>query len=508
MKAAKKNLFGFGGKKKKKRGLVSRAKSAARRLQEIDRAAEIARRKEALVLRKLELAEAEQRRREWEKQERERRQREKKEERERKKRLLAEQAHRKREQKIAQRERESIEMESPQYRKVYGTRGRKPKGIGWEMWNPEGQKENGIVSRWRARRIAGRLYKKELKHKARAGRAAKKRGEAERKAMLFNPKKSVARGKSAPRKNAAKPSAKRNTAKPSAKARTNPVITPQAAKKLLRANVGNRPVDTQKVAAMAKLMERGIYKTTQPLVFTNGLLTDGQHRLLAVVRSGVPLRTKIQRRTVRANPLGEITSSMLSGAAAGAAGAVAGAALAPTVSEWFKKKRKKNTATKNATAKPKHNAARPRNVSRRFEDFTGRKNTGTVGVFYTPPGAPTDLAQLGRLDYLKLENGQTLHFKRNPAVLCASGGHKLYIGLKRPYTMPKGVPNGQALNYGRVKEVGYTTAKPHLYGHHRPIHFYHYFGEADGRRPALVLQNGRLALVGGGVSIRREGIVN
>ena len=65
-------------------------------------------------------------------------------------------------------------------------------------------------------------------------------------------------------------------------------ISPQRASQMLSLNTHNRPVSRFHVDRLASAMERGQWKTTGQGIQMNGTrLLDGQHRLMAVVQSGV-----------------------------------------------------------------------------------------------------------------------------------------------------------------------------------------------------------------------------
>lgn len=73
------------------------------------------------------------------------------------------------------------------------------------------------------------------------------------------------------------------------------IVTPELAESLLERNVMNRPIDKGVVNFMAASMARGEWKITHQGValdgdFDSGRLLDGQHRLHAVIKSGVPVR--------------------------------------------------------------------------------------------------------------------------------------------------------------------------------------------------------------------------
>jgi hypothetical protein len=85
----------------------------------------------------------------------------------------------------------------------------------------------------------------------------------------------------------------------------------------------------------------------------------------------------------------------------------------------------------------------------------------------------------------------------------------MVIGLKQPFAVPNGLNPDKRYDYGEVAVIEYTARKPHLYGANSPEYpFYHNFGDEGGSRPHLILQNGTLALKGGGYGIQREGIRN
>jgi len=70
-------------------------------------------------------------------------------------------------------------------------------------------------------------------------------------------------------------------------------ITPEWAQKTLNEkNAGNRPMNKLHVASLAKEMKRGKWKVNGDTICLNGTrLIDGQHRLAAVVASGVSIQT-------------------------------------------------------------------------------------------------------------------------------------------------------------------------------------------------------------------------
>jgi len=68
-------------------------------------------------------------------------------------------------------------------------------------------------------------------------------------------------------------------------------ITPEWAQRILETkNTGNRPVRKQKVDEYAKVIKAGKWQLNgQTITLGENRLIDGQHRLLAVVKAGVPI---------------------------------------------------------------------------------------------------------------------------------------------------------------------------------------------------------------------------
>lgn len=74
-------------------------------------------------------------------------------------------------------------------------------------------------------------------------------------------------------------------------------ITPKKAAEYLLKNTRNRAIREAGVSVLRKIMEAGKYEvTTSGIGFDiNGVLCDGQHRLLAIIRSGVTVRCAVFR---------------------------------------------------------------------------------------------------------------------------------------------------------------------------------------------------------------------
>lgn len=74
-------------------------------------------------------------------------------------------------------------------------------------------------------------------------------------------------------------------------------ITPKTAKEYLKFNVSNRPLHTKTVEFYAEQMRKGQWKLNgEGICFAEGgALLNGQHRLQAVVRAGVPVQMLVIR---------------------------------------------------------------------------------------------------------------------------------------------------------------------------------------------------------------------
>lgn len=78
---------------------------------------------------------------------------------------------------------------------------------------------------------------------------------------------------------------------------TEETITPETAGDYLAHNTKNRPIGHRYVTQLANALERGEWVMTGDSIkfAPDGTLMDGQHRLLAVIQSGVPIKTLVVR---------------------------------------------------------------------------------------------------------------------------------------------------------------------------------------------------------------------
>lgn len=75
-------------------------------------------------------------------------------------------------------------------------------------------------------------------------------------------------------------------------------VTPQLASEWLKLNMTNRPLRDRNINDYATLMLRGLWSQTSPETIkfnTKGILLDGQHRLAAIVKSGISIDMLIHR---------------------------------------------------------------------------------------------------------------------------------------------------------------------------------------------------------------------
>lgn len=80
---------------------------------------------------------------------------------------------------------------------------------------------------------------------------------------------------------------------------TEEVITPALAEKMLKQNRQNRPIRDTHVAFLVNEMVTGNWESMNgdTIIFHRGVLIDGQHRLKAVVLSGVTIRSYVVHKT-------------------------------------------------------------------------------------------------------------------------------------------------------------------------------------------------------------------
>lgn len=75
-------------------------------------------------------------------------------------------------------------------------------------------------------------------------------------------------------------------------------VNPEQAKLWLSNNPNNRPINTLKVNKYAKMMKNGLwnFKESTPIqINKNEVLINGQHRLSAILQTGLTVKMRIQK---------------------------------------------------------------------------------------------------------------------------------------------------------------------------------------------------------------------
>lgn len=132
--------------------------------------------------------------------------------------------------------------------------------------------------------------------------------------------------------------------------------------------------------------------------------------------------------------------------------------------------------------------------------------SGKVSELKAANSAPSDLARIGKLVFIKLA-GASAQTRIPGAMVAVDKSGKLWLcGSRAPMFRQKAKP-GEALDYGYIDQVCYFTTKRHL--DNAPTEYVHSFGEEGGKRPRLLVDHeGMPILRGGDYKITADGIVN
>lgn len=157
--------------------------------------------------------------------------------------------------------------------------------------------------------------------------------------------------------------------------------------------------------------------------------------------------------------------------------------------------------------KAKHRRPRPNPSLREVAETFQGKASGTISEFKAADSAPSDLARIGRLVFIKLA-GRGKQLSVPGAMVAVTKAGKLWIvGSRAPMFNRKAKP-GEALDFGEIDKICYETAKAHIEPGRR-VEYVHSFGEEGGRKPRLLIDHeGMPILRGGSYQIKSEGIVN
>lgn len=126
----------------------------------------------------------------------------------------------------------------------------------------------------------------------------------------------------------------------------------------------------------------------------------------------------------------------------------------------------------------------------------GRQPDGVVQV-HRPPTAPPELAELGRLVDIELEDGTRVVFPRDVSLAVATEGSRLYIVGRDPV---------MSTHTGRIHAISYQGAKGR---DQKPYVWRHVFAENGGAKPRLsAYANGeaRIERAGSRYTVKAEGI--
>lgn len=139
------------------------------------------------------------------------------------------------------------------------------------------------------------------------------------------------------------------------------------------------------------------------------------------------------------------------------------------------------------------------------QTFQGKAN-GHVSEYKAANSAPSDLARIGKLVFLKLSGGKQTRVPGGMVAVDSKG--KLWLTAKRAPVFTKKAKPGTMLDFGPVDQICYETAKAHIESG-RTTEYVHKFGEDGGKRPHLLVDaEGMPILRGGDYQIKSEGIVN
>lgn len=151
-----------------------------------------------------------------------------------------------------------------------------------------------------------------------------------------------------------------------------------------------------------------------------------------------------------------------------------------------------------------------------YEKFHGKPST-TTKIVTVEEDVPAEVADCGKLLQLDVfidgdRMASELKAKGNVRVWTTPEGGQIYFGLGDQsidieaigmgYLLPK-----DHITIGPVKMIHYLSAKD--FHNFEPVHYYHRFGEQDGKMPWLNydVRSRRMYLTGGTYQVRREGIV-
>jgi len=145
-------------------------------------------------------------------------------------------------------------------------------------------------------------------------------------------------------------------------------------------------------------------------------------------------------------------------------------------------------------------------VNELAQTFQG-KVSGAVSEYKAANAAPSDLARIGKLVFLKLRDVRRQIAAPGAMVAVDTKGKLWLTSTRAPMFNNKAKP-GTVNDFGEVEKICYLTAKAHV-GNGELTEYVHEFGEDGGARPHLLVDaEGMPILQGGAYRIEKAGIVN
>lgn len=144
-----------------------------------------------------------------------------------------------------------------------------------------------------------------------------------------------------------------------------------------------------------------------------------------------------------------------------------------------------------------------RELSKTFQG----KASGAVAEYKAANSAPSDLARIGKLVFIKL-SGSGKQTRVPGAMVAVDSKGKLWLTANRAPMFSQKAKPGQMLDFGEVDKLCYLTAKKHI-ENGALTEYVHAFGEDGGKRPRLLIDHeGMPVLRGGDYKIASAGIIN
>jgi len=133
--------------------------------------------------------------------------------------------------------------------------------------------------------------------------------------------------------------------------------------------------------------------------------------------------------------------------------------------------------------------------------------SGAVSEYKAANSAPSDLARIGKLVFLKLRDVRR-QITAPGAMVAVDTKGKLWLVSKRAPMFEQKASPGDRASFGDIDEICYLTAKAHI-EKGQLTEYHHRFGENGGEKPELLIDDEGMPIIkGGDYQIHAEGIVN